>query len=107
MTRFTLKNWLKVAVILSGILLLGMTDIAFASTTGNLPFNTAMDTFKTNFIAWLFVAAVVLWIATCLMLAFGEWGEGMKRIINIVFWLSLALSGTTGVTALFGSGAIC
>lgn len=78
----------------------------YASTTGNMPFNTSMDNFKSNFIAVVFVIAVILWVATCLMLAFGDWGDGIKRAVNIVFWLSLALSGSTGMTYLFGSGAV-
>ena len=77
-----------------------------ASTTGSLPFNTSMETFKSNFIAFVFAATVVLWVAMCLMLAFGEWTQGIKQIINVIFWISLALAGATGITLLFGNGAI-
>lgn len=83
-----------------------LTAHAYAATTGNLPFNSSMETFKANFMAWLFAAAVVMWVATCLMLAFGEWGSGIKAVINIIFWLSLAFSGASGATLIFGVGAI-
>ncbi len=78
---------------------------AQAATAGNLPFNSAIQSFQDNFYAWIAIAAIVIWIATCLLLAFGEWGDGMKKLLNILFWMSLALSGATAVPAIFGSGA--
>lgn len=101
-----LKNWHKKLFMLAGLFLVLSVDAYASSTTGNLPFVSTMDTFKTNFMAWLFGAAVVLWVGTCLMLAFGEWSQGLKQVINIIFWLSLAFGGATGITALFGSGAV-
>jgi hypothetical protein len=79
---------------------------AFGSTTGNLPFNRTLDIFKTNFMSGVFVILVVLWVATMLMMAFGEWGDGVKRILNILCWASLALAGPAGVSSLFGVGAL-
>lgn len=79
---------------------------AFASTTGNLPFNRTLDVFKTNFMSGVFVILVVLWVATMLMMAFGEWGDGVKRVLNILCWASLALAGPAGVSSLFGVGAL-
>jgi DMSO/TMAO reductase YedYZ heme-binding membrane subunit len=79
---------------------------AYGATTGNLPFNRTLDTFRTNFMAAIFVILVVLWVATMLMMAFGEWGDGVKRVLNILCWASLALAGPAGVTALFGVGAL-
>ncbi len=77
-----------------------------ASTSGNLPFNRALDVFKTNFTAALFVILFILWIATMVMMAFGEWTDGVKRILNILCWGSLALAGPTLLTTLFGVGAL-
>ena len=89
------------------IFLLLVSDMAFASTTGSLPFNSTINNFSTSFTGWIFSALVVLWIATCLMLAFGEWGEGIKRIINIIFWASLACGGAAGAMMIFGgTGAV-
>ena len=105
MENSRLRVWSKFFLLFSVLFLLQMSS-AYASSTGNLPFNTTLDNFKNNFYAWVSIAAIILWVATCLMLAFGEWGEGMKRIINILFWLSLALSGATAVPAIFGSGAV-
>lgn len=79
---------------------------AFSSTTGNLPFNRTLDVFKTNFMSGVFVILVVLWVATMLMMAFGEWGDGVKRVLNILCWASLALAGPAGVSSLFGVGAL-
>ena len=62
--------------------------------------------FQDNFYAWIAIAAIIIWVATCLLLAFGEWGDGMKKLLNILFWMSLALSGATAVPVIFGSGAV-
>ena len=104
MANLNLKSLIKNSVFVLALTFFCIANV-YASTTGNMPFNTSMDNFKSNFIAVVFVIAVILWVATCLMLAFGDWGDGIKRAVNIVFWLSLALSGSTGMTYLFGSGA--
>ncbi|MDX2164337.1 MAG: TrbC/VirB2 family protein [Gammaproteobacteria bacterium] len=80
------------------------TSPCYASSVGNLPFNGPMDIFKSNFIEFCFSAAVVLVMVTCVSLALGEWGDGIKRFITIIFFLSLALSASTGVSLLFGTG---
>lgn len=104
-TKKLMNKFLQNSVFVLGLSFFCIANV-YASTTGNMPFNTSMDNFKSNFIAVVFVIAVILWVATCLMLAFGDWGDGIKRAVNIVFWLSLALSGSTGMTYLFGSGAV-
>jgi type IV secretory pathway VirB2 component (pilin) len=105
MKNLFLKNWHKQLLWIVGLSIL-LTINAYAATTGNLPFNSNMDNFKGNFAAWIFEAAVILWMATCLMLAFGEWASGMKIIINILFWLSLAFGGGAGLKLLFSTGAV-
>ena len=88
-------------------LFLWMTEPALAtSASGSMPFNSSMTQFTTSFEGWIFGASVILWIATCLVLAFGEWGDGFKRIVQIIFWLSLALGGSTGVAYLSTTGAV-
>jgi type IV secretory pathway VirB2 component (pilin) len=42
---------------------------------------------------------------TCVMLAFGEWGDGFKRVINIVLWLSVAFSAVSFLNHMFAAGA--
>jgi hypothetical protein len=96
----TLERWVLIPALLC------VAVDALAATTGNLPFNRTLDVFKTNFMSSIFVILVVLWVATMLMMAFGEWGDGVKRILNILCWASLALAGPAGVTALFGVGAL-
>ena len=71
---------------------------------GDLPFNTSLDEFKASFVSAIFDMAIILMMATCLMLAFGEWSDGIKRFINVVFFISLALAAPTAVMLLFGNG---
>ena len=98
-----LKSWLPVACMLC--IFIG-TAYAGTDSGGDLPFNTTIDKFQSNFTSWIAIAVVLLWIATTLMLAFGEWGDGMKKLLNILFWVALCLSGGTVVPIIFGTGAV-
>ena len=96
------KDWLNYFL----LVLLFLSPSVYASTTGNLPCNTVVDTFKADFIALVFSAAVILMMASCLMLAFSEWGDGIKRLVGMLFFLALSLAAPTGVVLLFGTGAV-
>ena len=74
---------------------------------GSLPFNSTMNIVKDAISGpFLLAAAVIMIVITCLMLAFGEWGDGFKKMINIVLWLSVAFAATGFITSLFGGGAV-
>ncbi|MGB6977195.1 MAG: TrbC/VirB2 family protein [Gammaproteobacteria bacterium] len=99
-----LKNWFNTLVI-RGILGLTLTLITlpvFADAGNDLPFTKTMTTLQ-NAISgpFLLSTAVIMIVITCLMLAFGEWGDGFKKIINIVLWLSVAFAGTSFVSTMF------
>ena len=81
------------------------THVLYASTTGNLPFNTALDRFKDGFYSWIFVGLVILWASSCLMLAFGEWTQSIAKLLNFIFWGSLACAGPTLASSVFNVGA--
>ncbi len=101
-----LKNLLKKLNLFFLSMLISISP-AFASTTSNLPFSSTMEKVKDAISGpFLLSAATILLVITCLMLAFGEWGDGMKKLINIVFWLSLAFSGAGFLVLLFGMGAV-
>lgn len=106
MTNSFLKNWHKKIYVSISIYLLSVNS-AMASTSGSLPFNSTMKTLQESISGpFLLAAAVIMIVITCLMLAFGEWGDGFKKLINIVLWLSIAFSATSFITTLFGSGAV-
>jgi type IV secretory pathway VirB2 component (pilin) len=42
--------------------------------------------------------SVIMVVVTALMLAFGEWGDGFKRLIQIVFWISIAAGASAMVS---------
>ena len=105
MTNFHLKHWCKQGFIGIGIMYASISK-AFAYGVGYLPFNSTMDTIKDAISGpFLLAAAIIMIVVTCLMLAFGEWGDGFKKMINIVLWLSIAFAASGFVTSLFGSGA--
>lgn len=106
MKNLCLLNWLKNP---NTLLLLIFSNIspAFASSTGNLPFNTTMNILKDAISGpFLLAAAIIMIVVTCLMLAFGEWGDGFKKMINIVLWLSVAFAASSFITTMFGGGAV-
>ena len=100
-----MKNWASKSLALAGLLL---TNDVFASTDGgDLPFVSTMNTLKDAISGpFLLSGAIIMIVVTCLMLAFGEWGDGFKKMINIVLWLSVAFAATSFVTTMFGGGAI-
>jgi type IV secretory pathway VirB2 component (pilin) len=85
MGSLNLKRWLnkRVANIASLFTALFSSN-AFASSTGNLPFTSTMNVLEQAISGpFLLAASVIMIVVTCLMLAFGEWGDGFKRIISL------------------------
>jgi type IV secretory pathway VirB2 component (pilin) len=107
MASLCLKNWIKKINISAMTFLIAMKSAYASSTTTSLPFNTAMNTLKDAISGpFLLAAAIIMIVVTCLMLAFGEWGDGFKKVINIVLWLSIAFGAASFVATMFGSGAV-
>lgn len=72
----------------------------------NLPFTSTLTVLKNAVTGpFLLAAALIMIVVTCVMLAFGEWGDGFKKLINIVLWLSIAFGATSFVSSLFGGAA--
>jgi len=106
MANFHLKHWGKQSLAGLSVMFTSIPS-ALASTSGNLPFNSTMEIVKDAISGpFLLAAAIIMIVITCLMLAFGEWGDGFKKMINIVLWLSIAFAATNFITSLFGSGAV-
>lgn len=105
MKNLNLKNWHKfLFTFFTGFF---VNASAFASTTSSLPFVTALQTIESAITGPVLLSAgLIMIVITCLMLAFGEWGEGFRKFINIVLWLGVAFSASSLVTTLFGSGAV-
>lgn len=101
------KNWLKKSGL--GIGLMILSPYSSASTAGSdMPFvSTTQKLSQAISGPWLTSAAIIMVVITCLMLAFGEFGDGFKKIINIVLWLAIAFSATSFLNSMFGSGAVC
>lgn len=101
MNSLHLRAWLKSLIIGLNI---AWIHLANADTGSDLPFNSTMNRLKDAITGpFLMSAAIIMIVVTCLMLAFGEWGDGFKKLINIVLWLSIAFSATSFVSTLFGA----
>lgn len=106
MASLTLKNWGKKFSLVWALLYIGMSE-AMASTTSNLPFASTFKKFQDGLGSFLMPAAVIMLVVTCLMLAFGEWGDGFKKLITIMFWLSLSFGAPAFIVSIFTTGSIC
>lgn len=106
MVNLHMKNWHKRIFAICVFTLLASKS-AFASSIGDLPFNGPMNILSTAISGpWLLAVSIIMIVITCVMLAFGEWGDGFKKIINMVMWLSVAFAATTFVTTMFAAGAV-
>ena len=46
--------------------------------------------------------SIIMVVVTCVMLAFGEWGDGFKRLIQIVLWISVAAGASSMIGTIIG-----
>ncbi len=106
MVQYSLKNWRSFSYMLCIFFMTFLiSHPAFAQSAGNMPFTSTMDVLKTAISGpFLKAASVIMIVVTCLMLAFGEWGDGFKKIITIVLWLSIAFAATSFI-GVFGSNS--
>lgn len=105
MGNFSLKKFVN-TFLLFFVGIIGTIQNCWASSFGALPFDSTLTMLKDAISGpFLMAAAIIMMVITCLMLAFGEWGDGFKKLINIVMWLSIAFGVTTFITTMFGGGA--
>ena len=92
------------------LLALAMTSPAFAATTGGGgggampwegPLNAVMDSITGPTAR---VIAILIIVATGLTLAFGDVGQGFKKLLQILFGLAIAFAAATFFLPLVGGG---
>ena len=106
MKKLFLKNW-RSKVVVPIVFLLMNTSAFAAKSSKKLPFEDSMDILGDAISGpFLMTTSIIMIVVTCVMLAFGEWGDGFKKIINIVLWLSVAFSVTSFIKATFVQGAV-
>jgi len=98
----------KFSLLLSTIMTLAMTSPAFASGSGmpwEEPLEQILDSVQGPVAK---IIAVIVIIVTGLSLAFGETSGGFRRLIQIVFGLSIAFAASSFFLSFFsfGGGAL-
>lgn len=84
-----------------------MSSPLWASTAGgSLQFASKAQEFESNFNAWLFIASVIVVSATAFLLAFAEFGEGVKKLVGAGFWISIAGMSYSVIALFWGTGAV-
>lgn len=101
MVSSRLKNVLKNAMTSVGMLfLIFKGQAAFAQ----LPWETTLETISQSVSGPLLLSiSTIMVVVTCLMLAFGEWGDGFKRLLNMAMWLSMAFGVASFIGIMSGS----
>lgn len=106
MRSLDLKHWVNKSIAV-GILSVVEFSNAWASTSVNSPFTSGLSKFKDIITGpFVFLASVILLVACFIMLAFGEWNDGFKRLIVIMTFLSAAFGAPGIVSFFFAAGAI-
>jgi len=106
MNRITLRRLLFVAV--AGILSVAMAQPALAAGS-NMPWEAPLQSILESIQGPVArIIAVIIIIVTGLSLAFGETSGGFRRLIQIVFGLTIAFAATSFFLAFFsfGGGAL-
>ncbi len=102
----TLTHRLSLAV--SVVILLGLTTPAFAAGS-NMPWEAPLQSILESIEGPVArIVAVIIIIITGLSLAFGETSGGFRRLVQIVFGLSIAFAATSFFLTFFsfGGGAL-
>jgi type IV secretory pathway VirB2 component (pilin) len=82
-------------------LLMGLSPKVFAY--GDLPFVSSIQTIQRAISGpFLLSACLIMVVVTCLMLAFGEWSDGFRKMLNIALWLGIAFGATDFISSVFG-----
>ena len=97
----TAQRLLRDAIASSAVAFVVVTDIAYAAGSGmpwEAPLQRILESIEGPVAK---VVAVVTIIVTGLSLAFGDMGGGMRRLIQIVFGLSIAFAATSFFLSFF------
>jgi type IV secretion system protein TrbC len=96
----------RIAIVLATIALLAATAPALASTSGSgtsMPWETPLNQILQSIQGPVAkVIATIVIIVTGLSLAFGDAGGGFRKLIQIVFGLSIAFAAQSFFLPLFG-----
>ena len=99
MKKFLKKNW-QILLLLSVMLVLSTTS--FASAT-DLQWEGPLDKLLKSFTGPVAKAVSIIAVVACGgMMAFGEAGSAMKRMLNIVFGISIVFAAVSWVPTFFG-----
>ena len=114
-TKFLEKSTLNVSkhssgllnTLVGGVLMLASSSAFASSSSSSFPVVSVIKSIADAISGPVaFSVATILICAVGLMNAFGEWGDGIKKLINVAFWMAIVF-GVVGLIALFGgSGAV-
>ena len=97
--KFLKKNW---KLFLFVAIMLILANISFASAT-DLPWEGPLDKLLKSFTGPVAKAVSIIAVVACGgMMAFGEAGSAMKRMLNIVFGISIVFAAVSWVPTFFG-----
>lgn len=93
--------------LVGGVLMLASSSAFASSSSSSLPFVSVIKSVADAISGPLALSvATILIVATGLMNAFGEWGDGMKKLINVAFWCAIVFGVASLISTFGGSGAV-
>src|SRR6185503_5652495 len=99
-TRFGVDPTLRIALLVLGLLCLGIT--AAQASGSNMPWEAPLQSILDSIQGPVAkIIAVIIIIVTGLTLAFGETNGGFRRLIQIVFGLSIAFAASSFFLSFF------
>lgn len=101
MKLFLKKQFKKIVPVVGLNLLLPKLAMASSGLGGDLKAVDQLEALQQTISGPILTSiSVIMIVVTALMLAFGEWGDGFKRLIQIVFWISIAAGASSLVTTM-------
>ena len=103
MKLFSTKSLKKIVPVIGLYLLLPKLAMASGGLGGDLKAVDQLQSLQETISGPILTSiSVIMIVVTALMLAFGEWGDGFKRLIQIVFWVSIAAGASSLVGTMMG-----
>jgi type IV secretion system protein TrbC len=99
-TRFCVDSTLRIALLLFALLCVGVTTAQAAGS--NMPWEAPLQSILESIQGPVAkIVAVIIIIVTGLTLAFGDTNGGFRRLIQIVFGLSIAFAASSFFLSFF------
>jgi type IV secretory pathway VirB2 component (pilin) len=91
--------------LINKLVLGGVIGLTTSSAFASLPFVGVITSLASDISGpYAIGAATILIVAFGLLNAFGEWGDGMKKLINVFFWMAIVFGVVAVINTIKNGG---